>query len=138
MRALTPHGAEVVGKVRGFKNFIATAEYDRLKMLSNENPEYFFDILPYAYVMGMDKTWAKKFDKIKVPKPSWYTYDEYDAMSDIFFYDMLLNDMHMAARDVDSMIVKDSASSAMSDFSGGSGGGDFSGGGFGGGGGGAW
>lgn len=137
MRAITPHGAEVLGKVYGFKNFIATAEYDRLKMLSEENPEYFFDILPYAYVLGMDKTWAKKFDRIKVPVPSWY-YSSSTSMEDILFYNMLLNDMHVMSNNVDQMIVKQSASSSMSSFSGGGGGGGYSGGGFGGGGGGAW
>jgi uncharacterized membrane protein YgcG len=137
MRALTPHGASLLGKVYGFKNFIATAEYERLKMLSEENPEYFYDILPYAYVMGMDKTWAKKFDKIKVRKPSWYMTDDDMVVRDMIFYDMMMHNFHDMSRSID-MSVKESASAAMSDFTGGGGGGDFSGGGFGGGGGGAW
>ncbi|MGN0709381.1 MAG: DUF2207 domain-containing protein, partial [Anaerovoracaceae bacterium] len=71
MRARTKHGAELKGKLIGFRDFIRTAEYDRLKELSDDDPEYFFHVLPYAYVFGMDKTWAYKFDSIELTQPDW-------------------------------------------------------------------
>ena len=34
------------GKMRGFKQFLLTAELDRIKLLFDENPDYFSDIIP--------------------------------------------------------------------------------------------
>lgn len=134
MRARTPHGAELLGRILGFKNFIKTAEYNRLKMLSDENPEYFFDVMPYAYIFGMEETWAKKFEKIRIPQPSWYYGYDDAALYTALWYTTL---MSACASDLDSAMssaVTENVAGTAGDISGGG----SSGGGFGGGGGGAW
>ena len=76
MRARSRENALIMGRLLGFRDFIRTAEYERLKMLSAEDPAYFYDVLPYAAVMGMSTEWAEKFTNIRVPQPEWYsTYD---------------------------------------------------------------
>ncbi|MBB5182719.1 DUF2207 domain-containing protein [Catenisphaera adipataccumulans] len=132
MRSLTKHGAELMGKILGFRRFIETAEYDRLKALSDQDPEYFFHIMPYAYVMGMDKTWAKKFEEIQIGKPDWYDgYDSGMVYSSIWYSSLF----HTYTHQMNSALIQSGG-----DTTGGGGfsGGGFSGGGFGGGGGGAW
>ena len=47
-------------------------EKDKLEMLVNDNPNYFFDILPYAYVLGVSDIWSKKFESIAIAPPTWY------------------------------------------------------------------
>ncbi len=37
----------------GFKDYIQKVETDRLKMLVEENPDYFYNVLPYAYVLSV-------------------------------------------------------------------------------------
>ena len=39
-----------------------TVEKDKINELVEENPNYFYDILPYAYVLGVSDKWSKKFE----------------------------------------------------------------------------
>ena len=55
-------GAKMHKEVLGFKKFIEKAEVDRLLFILEENPDYFDQTIAYAIVMGMGKTWARKFD----------------------------------------------------------------------------
>ena len=139
-RKKTEYYTLLLGRIRGFANFIRAAELDRINMLVKDDPAYFFDILPYAWVMGLTKEWASRFDKLgqAVDPPYWYGgYDPGAAFSYVYLTDAL-------SRSADKL---EAAFSAGADpFSGGgsggsgggSGGGGFSGGGFGGGGGGRW
>jgi len=78
MKRRTKRGAELYGKILGFKDFIRLAELDRLKKLVFENPAYFYDVLPYAYVFGLSNMWAKTFDGIDLEPPMWYVNNRYD------------------------------------------------------------
>lgn len=68
----TADGKSLQGRLAGFREFIRTAELDRIKMLVQENPAYFYDVLPYAAVLGVADDWISKFRTIKVPQPEWY------------------------------------------------------------------
>ena len=132
---------ELFGRVLGFREFIRTAEYDRLKMLSEEDPEYFFNIMPYACVFGMSTKWADKFSDFRIPQPSWYTSTSgtWDPFFCHYMYFHMGNGVSNAVASHYRAIGADMLSSAAdSGGHGGFGGGGFSGGGFGGGGGGSW
>jgi uncharacterized membrane protein len=53
----------------GFKMYLATAERFRLQNLT---PETFEKFLSYAMIFGIEKKWARAFENISVPPPSWY------------------------------------------------------------------
>lgn len=130
----TTYGLEVLGKINGFKHFLETAEKDKLNSLVNENPSYFYDILPYAYVLGVSNKWIKNFEGIILKAPQWYdSTDNFDLITSGSFINSI---MHIAE---DSMTSKpyDSSNSGGSSGGGSSGGGS-SGGGSGGGGGSSW
>lgn len=65
----TKYGIEIVGQITGFKNYLETVGIESIAM---ENPAYFYDILPYAYVLGLSDKWIQKFEVIEVEKPNWY------------------------------------------------------------------
>jgi uncharacterized membrane protein YgcG len=134
MKRRTKKGAVLLGKILGFKEFIRVAEVDRIKKLVEQNPAYFYDILPYAYVLGLSKKWAQKFENIAMEPPTWYT-GSYGNHA--FTTLILLNSLDNATRVMsDSIVIPTSSSGSGGSFSGGGGG--FSGGGMGGGGGGGW
>ena len=110
-------------KLKGFKNFLETVEKEKLESLVMENPNYFYDILPYTYVLGVSDKWIKKFESISLQAPSWY--DSSNAF-DVSSFGTFMN----------STMV--SAQGAMSSSPSSSSGGGSSGGGSGGGGGGSW
>lgn len=127
----TDYGLEIVGKLQGLKQFIKTAELDKLKMLVEDNPEYFYDILPYAMVFGLTKHWSEQFKSLTIKAPKWY-YGYDDSMFTAWYLSGMLNS-HMSEpiHAVRSEAARQKAASAASS-------GGFSGGGGGGGGGGSW
>ena len=123
------YGNEILGKIRGFRVFLETAEKDRLEALVMENPTYFYDILPYTYVLGVSDTWIKKFSSIALAPPSWY--DSRTTFNSYNFGIFMSTTMTSVQRTMDSRPRSKSSGSRSS-------GGGFSGGGSGGGGGGSW
>lgn len=130
----TTYGLKVLGKIKGFKHFLETAEKDKLNLLVNENPSYFYDILPYAYVLGVSNKWIKNFEGIILKAPQWY--DSTDNFDYITFSSFINSTMHIAQDSMTSKPYDSSNSGGSSD--GGSSGGGSSGGGSGGGGGSSW
>lgn len=123
----TPYGNEILGKLKGFKNFLETVEKDKLEAMVMQDPSYFYNILPYTYVLGVSDKWIKKFETISLQAPSWY--DSSSNFNVVTFSSFMNNTMSSAERSM--------SSNPSSSSSGGSGGGS-SGGGSGGGGGGSW
>ncbi|MDE6200644.1 MAG: DUF2207 domain-containing protein [Clostridiales bacterium] len=62
----------IYGRICAFKQFLLDAEKDRLETLIEENPNYYFDILPYCYILNITKKLKEKFDNITTDGPSWY------------------------------------------------------------------
>lgn len=66
---LSQEGRELREEWLGFKLYLETAERYRLQNLT---PDLFEKFLPYAIVFGIEKKWAKAFEGMQVPPPSWY------------------------------------------------------------------
>ena len=49
----TKYGNELYGKIKGFRRFLENAEKQQLETLVEKNPQYFYDILPYTYALGV-------------------------------------------------------------------------------------
>lgn len=84
----TPYANRMLGRLLGFKTFIKTAEVDRIKLLVDEDPQYFFKVLPYAYIFGLTDKWIKKFETIRIEQPEFLT----GAIAyDILFYSTFMS-----------------------------------------------
>lgn len=131
IRKRTDEAVDILGKINGFKNFLETAEKDKLEALVDDDPAYFYNILPYAYVLGVSDKWMKKFESIAVEPPQWYY--GYYPYNYIMFSHFMRDTINSASNAMVSMPVQSGSGGSFS-----SGGGGFSGGGTGGGGGGSW
>ena len=125
------YGKELLGEIVGFRNFMEVAEKERLEALLEEDPEYFYNTLPYAQVLGVTKKWTDKFKDISMEQPSYY--DTYYPLNNYIALNMFINNLNKVESTVSHTIDTSSGSSG-----GGFGGGGFSGGGSGGGGGSSW
>ncbi len=115
-------GTLIYRKILGFKEFLEKVEKDRLKKLSEEDPDIFSKMLPFAIAFGVEKKWAKKFEGFSINPPAWYHgYSHGGVFSTHDFVNSLQNDI-----------------SSLSSSLGSSVGGGATGGGAGGGGGGSW
>ena len=133
IRKRSDYNRKMYGEILGFRNFIETAEVDKINELVEENSSYFYDILPYAYVFKLTDKWVKKFENIKMPEHSSYTSHRSDAF-DYMWVNMMMNSIESSTYSGISAASPDIGGGGFSS----SGGGGFSGGGAGGGGGGAW
>lgn len=141
-RKRTDEAVKWQGEILGLKDFIEKTEKDRIEKLVQDDPSYFYKVLPYAYALGVTDTWSKKFESIAVPPPVWYTGSGMDTFSTILFITYLNRSITSMSR---AMVTRPQSrggrggfGSGGGGFSVGSGGGFSGGGGFGGGGGGRW
>ena len=130
----TDYYNKVLGEIVGFRDFITFAEKDKLEMMLQDNPQYYYDVLPFANVLGVSDIWEDKFKDLTVPPPSYYngTGAVFSVLAFNSFY----------RRSFDSFRAAATTRPAQSSRSGGGrssgGGGVRGGGGFGGGGGRSW
>ena len=73
----TSYGCEMLGKLKGLKRFLETAEKNQLEDLVSKNPEYFYNILPYTYALDISDVWMNQFETIAIKAPNWY-HSSYD------------------------------------------------------------
>jgi len=123
----TLKGVEAYEHILGFKDYLKTAERDRIKFQEKEN--LFFKFLPYATVLGVADRWSAAFKDLSQKAPEWYQGDTAGSFNSVVF----ANDLQAVSAKIKSTLTAAPSSSSGSGFSGGS-----SGGGFGGGGGGSW
>ena len=84
----TNYGEEIKAKVLGFRNFLVKVEKEQLERLVSQNPSYFYNILPYTYVLGISRKWINKFENIYYPQMDM---GNFDYSSDSSYYDFCSN-----------------------------------------------
>lgn len=72
VKRYTPFAQDLLNRTYGFKNFLETAKLDRLHMLFDENPSYFYDMLPYAMIFGITEIWDDYMTMMALDGPDWY------------------------------------------------------------------
>jgi len=77
---LSDFGVHSRGLCLGFKSFLFAAEKQRLEMLLKENPDYYYNILAYAQVLGVSKIWQSKFDRLIISPSSFIYGTDVDPM----------------------------------------------------------
>lgn len=128
-----------LGEIYGYANNLLLVESDRLKAMLKDDPTIFYKVLPYTYILGINKKFTKKFEGIAIASPDWL---DSPNTFDLFVVSHLGNRLNS---DFSRMGIADAIQKGISKASsvgggrgGGFSGGGFSGGGFGGGGGGRW
>jgi uncharacterized membrane protein YgcG len=140
LRAPTVEGRQVMDEIEGFKMYLDTAEQDRLERMRSPSltPEIFESFLPYAYALGVENSWCKRFAR-ELPEemrkqsgynPSWYGGNLRGVNTLSHLGDNFSSSLSSA--------ISSASSPPGSSSGGGSSGGGSSGGGGGGGGGGGW
>ena len=121
MKKRTDRGQRLTGRVLGLRNFILYAEKDRLAMLVEDDPTYFYSILPYAYALGLSDIWAEHFRGLTLEPPTWY-YGP-DGWTTWYMLSRLDRNMNSFQRAMTSAPVSSSSGPHGGSFGGGGGGG---------------
>ena len=81
MKRKNSYGEQIKSKINGFKSYIELSEKNQIDMLAEKNPNYFYDILPFAYVLGVSRKWAERFENIPVPTKDMGNFDYFNTNS---------------------------------------------------------
>jgi hypothetical protein len=87
----TSRGSELLGKLLGLKQFITTVDKDKIDQLTAENPTLFYDLLPFAFALGVADKWAMQFENTAVAKPSWFNSSTHGLFNPLYFTNLINN-----------------------------------------------
>ena len=91
MKKRTEQCVEWMGYLAGLRDFIETAELERMKVIAEQSPHLFYHILPFAYVFGLTDLLLDKMRDLSLPAPDWY---ETRSSSPYFDYYLMHRMMH--------------------------------------------
>lgn len=58
-------GKKALGSLLGLKNYIEITEKEKMEKMIKENPEQFYTVLPYAYVLNVSNEYIEQFNFVK-------------------------------------------------------------------------
>ena len=68
----TIYGSRKYSKIEGFIAFITEGKFSDIEEIIKENPNYLFDILPYAYSLNIENEVFDMIKETKPAKPEWW------------------------------------------------------------------
>ena len=64
----TREGQQTMAQMLGLRKYLCRVPRDTLQQLSNNDPEYFFTLAPYAMALGADRAFARRFGSHRLPE----------------------------------------------------------------------
>ena len=68
----TIHGTKLYGKIEDVKNFIWANNKKDFDIVLTKEKDYFVNLLPYSYILGLDDEIIRLLKEYDMKKPSWY------------------------------------------------------------------
>lgn len=121
----TPYRRQMISRLLGFKEFIRGSQWPMLKAMVDENPNYIYEILPYAMVFGLTDKWKELFGSSNASCPSWYETDvQFSAIQHLAFLNVFTNTLNNAiTKQIEKSSILPSTYSSRGGCGGGGGGG---------------
>ena len=66
-------GQQYVAQIRGLRSHLTKASVFDMQTCLDKNPAYFFELMPYALALGVEKRFARRFGKVTVAECSYLT-----------------------------------------------------------------
>lgn len=83
----TIYGNKKLAEINAFKIGLLSMNINELEEKMNENSNYFYDMLPYAIVLGITNEWMLKGKNLIKDKPYWHiTKEQFDLNKEIRFF----------------------------------------------------
>lgn len=76
----TEDGRQAAAQTLGLRQYLRTVSKEELQRISQDNPEYFFDLAPCALALGVDAVFARSFGKARLPECPYLHTSSNEAM----------------------------------------------------------
>lgn len=60
-------GKQTMSEILGLRRYLKTVSKDELQRILKSNPDYYYELAPYALALGVDKAFAKRFERLHQP-----------------------------------------------------------------------
>ena len=67
----TENGTLIYGDLLGLRRYMRKVSRAELERILHSNPNYYFELAPFALAMGVDRKLAKQFDNLHIPACPW-------------------------------------------------------------------
>ena len=68
-------GLKLYGEILGFKKFLESASEDEIRTVLIEKPDYCYEMIPYAFSLGIIDKWCNVIENLNPKMPEWYKGD---------------------------------------------------------------
>lgn len=92
------YGDKIRQKVNDFKQFIENSQPSQLEELMKNDIIYYYNILPYAYVFGINKNWTDKFKSMTIPSQVHAQMDTVNYL-DYYILDNISDNLHYPTKE---------------------------------------
>lgn len=86
LKKRTAEAQKLYGRMLGFKKFIQLAKLPEMERILKDNPDYYYDVLPYCMIMGLSKKLDKQMRNLRVAVPEWAEGFEAGYFAEDLFY----------------------------------------------------
>lgn len=71
LKKRTQEAQKLYGRMLGFAQFIRLAKVPEMERILKDNPDYYYDVLPYCMIMGLSKKLDVQMRDLHVAVPDW-------------------------------------------------------------------
>lgn len=105
----TKFGNEKLGEVEGFRINLVSMNINKLKELIEENPNYYYDMVPYTMVFNILDNWIELGKKLELERPIWHiSKEEFNIKKEgKFFKNVVFTSTQVMIKGL--YVIKDSA-----------------------------
>lgn len=68
-------GRQTLSALLGLRRYLRTVDRKQLHRILQQNPEYYYDMAPYALALGTDRKFAHRFERMRLPACPWLVTD---------------------------------------------------------------
>ncbi len=77
----TPEGMQTMGEILGLRQYLKSLSPGEARNILQNNPEYYFAMIPYALALGVDRAFARQFGDAKLPACPYFSGGPASAMT---------------------------------------------------------
>lgn len=65
------NGARIYQDILGLRRYMKKVSKSELIRITRTNPDYYYELAPFALALGVDQQFAKRFDALHIPNCTW-------------------------------------------------------------------
>ncbi len=69
----TEAGRNTAGEILGLRHYLKNVSAGELQRIMESNPQYYYDLAPWAYALGVDKALTRRLKEVRLPECPYLT-----------------------------------------------------------------